>query len=456
MLKRIIIEWIKRKSKFISFLLFFIGLTVVAYGQEECPTAGGYWSSSNMQVIQDSVTDFRIYPRESSSMLISTTQYLLRSVDCGRSFDTLKTAIKGFKGIYLSEENPNFIITVDTGLIASQNGGESWYAMDQSIDYGDSQHLGSFSVDAMNDSVIYIGTVGAGTKNIYKSVDRGETWSELISDSDSVFSNEVNLTDLASFNNKVIAGDDSTGRLYASMDGGSSWQNLKVLDKINKVGLVGVKWSYSYFSKQGDLFYVYESDNQDSLIVRGPVTPDSLKSINSFEDTDCAEFIATSSGIYRRITCVFKEHAANDSEYRYDNNDSLSSKNTVALEISHNNDYMFTIAKSDSVYNLYIKEGPTIGSISDVEVSKKIELSNNYPNPFNPSTNIKFKLPHSADVTLTVYNTIGQKVETLVERPMSAGAHSIKFEAGGLPSGVYIYRLKADGLTQSKKMLLIK
>lgn len=86
----------------------------------------------------------------------------------------------------------------------------------------------------------------------------------------------------------------------------------------------------------------------------------------------------------------------------------------------------------------------------------KVSLEKNYPNPFNSSTNLRFSLPQASLVQLNIYNTIGQKVETLVNQRMNAGSHSVSFNAEGLPSGVYIYRLKAGEDRESRKMLLVK
>ncbi|MCG8374662.1 MAG: T9SS type A sorting domain-containing protein, partial [Balneolales bacterium] len=84
-------------------------------------------------------------------------------------------------------------------------------------------------------------------------------------------------------------------------------------------------------------------------------------------------------------------------------------------------------------------------------------LSQNYPNPFNPSSTIRFGLPQSEEVTLQVFNTLGQQVATLVSNEkMEAGWHSVQFNAGSLASGMYIYRIKAGSFVQTKKMMLIK
>jgi hypothetical protein len=80
----------------------------------------------------------------------------------------------------------------------------------------------------------------------------------------------------------------------------------------------------------------------------------------------------------------------------------------------------------------------------------------NYPNPFNPSTSIRYALPERSNVTLTVYNTLGQEVATLVQGEKEAGHHEAVLDASGLSSGVYFYRLTAGAFTETKRMLLLR
>lgn len=107
-----------------------------------------------------------------------------------------------------------------------------------------------------------------------------------------------------------------------------------------------------------------------------------------------------------------------------------------------------------------IINGERYGYITDVENSviqiNKFALSQNYPNPFNPTTKIEFQIPQSSFVNLTVYNSLGQQIATLVKSELNAGPYTANFNADNLPSGIYIYKIQADNFTASKKMILLK
>jgi hypothetical protein len=90
------------------------------------------------------------------------------------------------------------------------------------------------------------------------------------------------------------------------------------------------------------------------------------------------------------------------------------------------------------------------------EVPNDFALSQNYPNPFNPSTEISFDLPVASHVELSIYNVLGQKVETLVDREMEAGNHIVTWNADPYSTGVYFYRISANDFTETKKMLMLK
>ena len=88
--------------------------------------------------------------------------------------------------------------------------------------------------------------------------------------------------------------------------------------------------------------------------------------------------------------------------------------------------------------------------------SSKYSLSQNYPNPFNPKTVISYQLPKSSDVELSIYNLLGQKVATLVNKKQAVGSYMVEWDASGFATGVYYYRIEASDFQQVKKMVLIK
>jgi hypothetical protein len=86
----------------------------------------------------------------------------------------------------------------------------------------------------------------------------------------------------------------------------------------------------------------------------------------------------------------------------------------------------------------------------------KFVLSPNFPNPFNPNTVISYQLPVGSDVTLKVYDNLGNEIATLVDEYKPAGTYEVEFNASSLPSGIYFYKIRAGYFVETKKMVLLK
>jgi len=91
-----------------------------------------------------------------------------------------------------------------------------------------------------------------------------------------------------------------------------------------------------------------------------------------------------------------------------------------------------------------------------VELPLEYALEQNYPNPFNPSTTIKYSIPEDGFVKLAIYNMLGEEVASIVSNVQKAGRYEVNFNANGLASGVYVYRIEAANFTASKKLMLMK
>jgi hypothetical protein len=88
--------------------------------------------------------------------------------------------------------------------------------------------------------------------------------------------------------------------------------------------------------------------------------------------------------------------------------------------------------------------------------SEKFRLFQNYPNPFNPSSKIKYYLPKPENVKIEVFNMLGQKIESLINKSMAAGLQEVEFTAKNLPSGIYLYQIEAGEFQHVKKMILLR
>lgn len=89
-------------------------------------------------------------------------------------------------------------------------------------------------------------------------------------------------------------------------------------------------------------------------------------------------------------------------------------------------------------------------------IPKRFRLYSNYPNPFNPTTVIRYDIPRTTKVSLRVYNTLGQEIATLIDRKLTAGEYQVQFDGSRLASGVYLYRLIAGPFVKTSKMVLLK
>lgn len=113
---------------------------------------------------------------------------------------------------------------------------------------------------------------------------------------------------------------------------------------------------------------------------------------------------------------------------------------------------------STNVYSYYALASSAATAVQDqVEgIPTGFSLGQNYPNPFNPSTTITFSIAQKGLATLKVYNNLGEQVASLVSQQLEPGTYTAQWNASGVSSGLYLYRLELDGFVAAQKMLLVK
>ena len=117
--------------------------------------------------------------------------------------------------------------------------------------------------------------------------------------------------------------------------------------------------------------------------------------------------------------------------------------------------YTYTLESVDVNNNVEVL-GATNATPGADGVVAQFALDQNFPNPFNPETNISFELAEASNVSLRIFNLVGQEVATLVSGPQAAGRHTVSFDGANLTSGMYIYRLEAGEFSATRKMILMK
>jgi hypothetical protein len=153
---------------------------------------------------------------------------------------------------------------------------------------------------------------------------------------------------------------------------------------------------------------------------------------HTYGDIDQGEIVQSATSSYIK----FKDQCSNDHDVKF------------AMEIYSNGYYFWSDTFSIDVVSAIEKY--------EDRIPKEFALHQNHPNPFNPKTVISWQLAVGSEVELSIYNVLGQKITTLVSGKQNAGLHTVEWDAGGMASGVYYYRLVAGEYVDTKKLVLLK
>jgi hypothetical protein len=115
-------------------------------------------------------------------------------------------------------------------------------------------------------------------------------------------------------------------------------------------------------------------------------------------------------------------------------------------------------SEGDFLITFFILGKGTITAIeqNSIETPNQYELYQNFPNPFNPSTKIRYSVPQSSTIVIKVFDILGNEIETLVDEEKFIGTYELTWNAERLPSGIYFYKLQSGSFVETKKMVLMK
>jgi len=129
---------------------------------------------------------------------------------------------------------------------------------------------------------------------------------------------------------------------------------------------------------------------------------------------------------------------------------------TIVFNILNLSGSLPIVGASMHIDNLSFSTTTGVEPVDGAEIAETFQLKQNYPNPFNPSTTIEFSTTKTSNVKLTIFNPLGQEVETLVNEELTPGTYKADWQPQDQSGGIYFYQLEADGFVETKKLVLLK
>lgn len=329
----------------------------------------------------------------------------------------------------------------DDGLIRySSDGGTTWTTQNSGITNNDIH-----DIQFINDN---IGFAGGSSSNFIFTSDGGQTWT--LRNSGVFFGlNGIYFQDA-----NIGWGVSIVGTIFFTTNGGVSWTSQPCGSPFTLIE--------AYFIHQGKGWTIGE--NGTIVMYDNPAIPVELSSFNASVNGN--EVILT-----WRTASETNNHGF-EIERNYGSLSSTANNagwvvigftegagTTTEMQSYSFTDKSLTTGK----YFYRLKQVDFDGTVEysntvevDVKLPGTFELSQNYPNPFNPSTKISYYLPFGSELSLKVYDVIGNEVATLVDEFKLAGSYEIEFDASGLSSGIYFYKIETGTFSSVKKMTLIR
>jgi ligand-binding sensor domain-containing protein len=376
----------------------------------------------------------------------------------------------------------NLFASTANGIFLSTNSGVNWKLIDNGLTTRD---VLSFT---FNGTVLFAGTFGGG---LFRSSDYGEHWIAV-----NVGLTIPNVNALAVSKTNIFAGVYdfvNGGGVYRSTNNGDNWFGVNNGLTNSDIRAFAVNDTNIYAGTIGGVFL--STNNGNNWIVKNSglttpyvvtlaVSPTGSGGIKIFAGTiaggvfrstdNGASWIAMNEGLTNKYinafavadngiifagtgwSGVFLSTNSGSNWSAVNNGMTTSQINTLAIGPNGAEENYLYAGTDDGVWRRPLSEMITSVNQTHVQLPENYSLSQNYPNPFNPSTTIRYALPSSANVRLTIYDLLGREIETLVDEEQSAGWKEVEWNASTFSSGIYFYKLVSGNFIDVKKMLVVK
>ena len=409
--------------------------------------AGSSWTSVTSNVSDNLLS---VSFTGTSGVAGGTSQTIIYSTDAGASWTTSQTGFfgGGFWGVQMLDADHAFAAGENSIFQPmfgwSTDGGQNWNYTAFYLNSNEGRLYGVHFFDMNNG--IAAASVWTGEGAVASTADGGANWNTLPFVNEALFclNFPANQTDIG-----YAAG--MNGIIEKSTDGGTSWTEQTSGTSVTLFGIVFA-----------DALTGYAVGENGTILktVSGGIIPVELTSFRAqleerevklswqtvTETNNSGFFVQRKIGSHWENLDFVQGYGTTSETHSYDYLDNLS-------DLNYQGKVYYRLKQVDY-------DGGTDYS-SRVEVTYEPKpndyvLDQNYPNPFNPVTSIKYSIPEGSHVKLTVYDLLGNQVETLVDEYKSAGTYSVNFNGKELTSGIYIYRLQAGEFVSTKRMALIK
>jgi photosystem II stability/assembly factor-like uncharacterized protein len=363
-----------------------------------------------------------------------------------------------------SKINPNIMILAGGGtgiplannpeVKVSTDGGYTWIDVTANIP-GEPRWIPRVVTDPFDSSTMYIVRSGLSENNkIYITTDLGNSWTNISGDLPNLPCWDLFIDPHST--NYLYAGLDVG--VYRSTDGGDSWEYVS-----EDIPLLPV-WDFEYveygtYAKLRVGTYGRSAYETEWSLLQLPSAPILVSPAN---DTTLSP---------PNVLFVWQQSQPEVERYWFELDSTEQFSTSFIDSTITGTTYLYSSLQVDKRYWWRVKAYNSAGwgnfsevrtfdtyvtSVKNKEIPIEYALEQNYPNPFNPVTVIKYSVAEKSNITLRIFNAIGEEIKLLVKETNEAGTYETVWNAENLPSGIYFYQLKAGNFIETKKMILIK